>query len=53
LFFTDKKVVTLSARNSIEVNDEEAAVVLNFLYLMAKIHNRKIVLKDTNILKEK
>ncbi|MFC0518117.1 hypothetical protein ACFFGT_28135 [Mucilaginibacter angelicae] len=41
------------ARNGIEVNDEEAAVILNFLYLMAKIHNRKMALKDTEIPKEK
>jgi len=43
----------LLARNGIEVNDEEAAVILNFLYLMAKIHNKKMALKDTEIPKEK
>lgn len=56
--FIDRKVsntkaVVSLAKNGIEVNEEEVAVILNFLYLMAKIHNRKIVLKDTNIPKEK
>ncbi len=56
--FIDRKVssgkaIGLLARNGIEVNDEEAAVILNFLYLMAKIHNRKMSLKDVDILKEK
>ena len=50
---SSKKAIGLLVRNGIEVNDEEAAVILNFLYLMAKIHNRKIALKDAEIPKEK
>jgi hypothetical protein len=50
---SSRKAIALLARNGIEVNDEEAAVILNFLYLMAKIHNKKMALKDTEIPKEK
>ena len=50
---SNRKAIALLARNGIEVNDEEAAVILSFLYLMAKIHNRKMALKDTEIPKEK
>lgn len=50
---SSRKAIGLLARNGIEVNDEEAVVILNFLYLMAKIHNRKMVLKDAEIPKEK
>lgn len=43
--FIDRKVsgsnaIALLAKNGIEVDDEEAAVILSFLYLIAKIHNR-------------
>lgn len=43
--FIDKKVsvggaIAILAKNGIEVDDEEAAVILDFLYLMAK--NSKI-----------
>lgn len=56
--FIDRKVssrraIALLARNHIEINDDEAAVILNFLYLMAKVHNRKMALKDTEIPREK
>jgi len=53
IVFLDKKEIKLSARDSIEVNDEETAVILSFLYHIAKIHNRKMVLEDVEILKEK
>lgn len=47
------KAIALLAKNGIEINDKDATIViLNFLYLMAKIHNRKISLKDTYIPKE-
>jgi hypothetical protein len=41
--FTDKKVstkqaVTILAKNGIKVNEDEATVILNFLYLVAKLH---------------
>lgn len=56
--FIDRKVygskaIALLAKNGIEVDDEEAAVILSFLYLIDKIHNRKTVLEDTEIRKEK
>lgn len=50
---SSRKAIGLLARNGIEVNDEEAVVILNFLYLMAKIHNRKMGLKNAEIPKEK
>lgn len=50
---SNRKAIALLAKNGIEVNDEEATVIVSFLYLMAKIHNRKMVLNDTEIPKEK
>lgn len=56
--FIDRKIsgakaIALLAQNGIDVSDEEAEEILNFLYLMAKIQNKKKVFKDTEILKEK
>nr|WP_121270872.1 hypothetical protein [Pedobacter schmidteae] len=56
--FIDRKVsgsmaIALLAKNGIDVDDEEAAVITSFLYLIAKIHNRKMVLDDVEIHKEK
>ena len=56
--FVDRKVsnrqtISLLEKNGIEVNEEDAAAILNFLYLMAKIHNKKNALMDRKILKEK
>nr|WP_067062636.1 hypothetical protein [Mucilaginibacter sp. L294] len=54
--FLDKKIavkrtVILLAKNGIQVDDNEAIVILNFLYLVAKIYERDSDL-DLNI-KEK
>lgn len=56
--FIDRKVsgskaIVLLAKNGIEVDDEEAMVIMSFLYLIAKIHNRKMVREDVEIRKEK
>jgi hypothetical protein len=56
--FIDRKIsggkaIALLARKDIDVSDEEAEEILNFLYLMAKIQNKKKVLRDAEILKEK
>lgn len=50
---SDSKAIALLAKNGIEVDDEEAAIILSFLYFIAKIHNRKMVLDYTEIPKEK
>ncbi|MEH6309077.1 hypothetical protein RYH73_25725 [Olivibacter sp. CPCC 100613] len=47
------KAIALLAKNGIEVDDEEVVIILSFLYLIAKVHNRKMVLKDVEIRKEK
>lgn len=44
--FIDKKVsvrraITILAKNGIEVNEGEAKVILDFLYLMAKNHKKR------------
>lgn len=43
--FTDKKVsirraIAILAKNGIEVDDDEATVIVDFLYLMAKNHKK-------------
>lgn len=43
--FTDRKLspkraVTILAKNNIEVNDDEAAIILDFLYLIARNYNK-------------
>jgi len=43
--FIDKKVsvkqaITILAKNGIQVDDEETAVILDFLYLMAKNYKK-------------
>lgn len=48
--FTDKKVsvrraITILAKNGIEVDDDEANVIVDFLYLMAKNHTKEKVEK--------
>lgn len=45
--FNDKKVsirraITILAKNGIEVDDDEATVIVDFLYLMAKNHAKEI-----------
>jgi len=44
--FTDKKVsvkraITILAKNGIEVDDDEATVIVDFLYLMAKNYKKE------------
>ena len=48
--FTDKRVsvkraITILAKNGIEVDDYEATVIVDFLYLMAKNHTKEKVEK--------
>ncbi|MEC3879594.1 hypothetical protein [Parapedobacter sp. 10938] len=48
--FIDKKVsvrraITILAKNGIEVDDDEANVIVDFLYLMAKNHTKEKVEK--------
>ncbi|MGH2624831.1 MAG: hypothetical protein ACRDE7_14275 [Sphingobacterium sp.] len=48
--FTDKKVsvrraIKILAKNGIEVDDDEANVIVDFLYLMAKNHTKEKVEK--------
>ncbi len=50
---SSKKAIALLARKNIQINDDEAEVILDFLYLMAKMRNRKMALEDAKILKEK
>jgi len=43
--FTDKKVsirraIAILAKNGIQVDDDEATVIVDFLYLMAKNHKK-------------
>jgi len=50
--FTDKKVsvrraITILAKNGIEVDDDEAMVIVDFLYLMAKNHTKENVEKTS------
>ncbi|WP_407484591.1 PTS sugar transporter subunit IIBC [Elizabethkingia miricola] len=42
-----KKVTAVLAKNDIQVNDDEAAVILDFLYLMAK--NYKEAKEEQNL----
>jgi hypothetical protein len=34
-----KKAISILAKDNICVNEEEASIILNFLYLIAKSHN--------------
>lgn len=48
--FTDKKVsvrraIAILAKNGIEVGDDEATAIVDFLYLMAKNHTKEKVKK--------
>jgi predicted amino acid-binding ACT domain protein len=48
--FTDKKVsvrrsITILAKNGVEVDDDEANVIMDFFYLMAKNHTKEKVEK--------
>lgn len=50
--FTDKKVsvqkaITILAKDDIQVDDQEAFIILDFLYLMAKSYNKPAEEKST------
>ncbi|AXP79716.1 hypothetical protein CJ739_619 [Mariniflexile rhizosphaerae] len=54
--FTDKKVsikkaIIALAKNDIEINDTEAAVILDFLYFMSKNYNKPKDGKEVETLK--
>lgn len=56
--FIDKKVsvqraITILAQNGIQVDDEETAVILDFLYLMAKNYKNNEEKKNAESLKRK
>jgi len=48
-----KKAISILAQNGICVNEEEASVILKFLYLIAKSHNKAAVALAQNIPKGK
>ncbi|MGJ1312231.1 MULTISPECIES: hypothetical protein [Sphingobacterium] len=37
---SDKRAIAILAKNGIQVNEEEASVILDFLYLVAKNYNK-------------
>lgn len=37
---SDKRAIAMLAKNGIQVNEEEADVILDFLYLVAKNYNK-------------
>lgn len=37
-----KRAITILAKNGMEVDDDEATVIVDFLYLMAKNHTKEI-----------
>ena len=54
--FIDRKVsvnraIAILAKSGIEIGDEEAAVILDFLYLISKNHNNPKEEKSTETLK--
>ena len=56
--FTDRKVslkqaISILAKNNIEVNDMEAGIILDFLYLVARNGNQQKLDKKRADLKEK
>lgn len=56
--FTDRKIslkraISILAKNNIEVNDKEAGIILDFLYLVARNGNQKKLYKKRADLKEK
>lgn len=56
--FLDKKIpvkraITVLAKNGIQVDDNEASVILNFLYLIAKSYNQYDSNLSADILKGK
>jgi hypothetical protein len=55
--FTDKKIsvkraMSILAKNGIQVDDTEASVTLDFLYIIAKNHNKHQVNQNAPNLKE-
>ena len=47
---SSKRAVQILAKNNIEINDSEAAIILDFLYHMAQNHNKHEAHKKINIL---
>jgi hypothetical protein len=45
-----KRAVEILAKNDIEVNDRETAIILDFLYHMAQNHNKHEAHKKINTL---
>ncbi|WP_140938550.1 PTS sugar transporter subunit IIBC [Sphingobacterium lumbrici] len=37
---SDKRAIAILAKNGIQVNEEEADIILDFLYLVAKNYNK-------------
>jgi hypothetical protein len=52
--YTDRKIslnraISILAKNNIEVNDSEAAIILDFLYHLAQNYNKHSVRKIDNL----
>ena len=48
--YRSKWAVQILAKNNIEINDSEAAIILDFLYHMAQNHNKHEAHKKINTL---
>ncbi|SEA14232.1 hypothetical protein SAMN05192529_10914 [Arachidicoccus rhizosphaerae] len=48
-----KRAISILAKNNIEVNDNEAGIILDFLYLVARNGNQQKIHKKQADLKEK
>ena len=48
-----KRAISVLAKNGIEVDDSEASVILDFLYLIAKNYSKKEEVENTLNTKEK
>lgn len=46
-----KKAITILAKEDVQATDEEAVVILDFLYLMAKNHKKSEEEKDIETLR--
>ncbi|MCD0489968.1 hypothetical protein LPB86_17125 [Pedobacter sp. MC2016-14] len=50
---SDKRAIAILAKNGIQVDDEEAVIILEFLYLVSKNLSKNKEEKNVGILKEK
>lgn len=48
-----KRAISILAKNGIEVDEREADVILDFLYLMARNHRENEIVENTHNPKEK